>query len=88
LESHQSDGKQIIYGGFRRDPLKKLSQKVVKKNDWCFQRFEHLPSESLVHLEREMDLIGKLTYHRQICEEKPLDGTLTYGRTKESLLFE
>jgi hypothetical protein len=56
LESHQSDGKQLVYESFRRDPLKKLSQNVVKKNYWCFQRFEHLPSESLIHFEREIDL--------------------------------
>jgi hypothetical protein len=61
LESQQSDGKQLVYGGFLRDPLKKISQKVVKKNYWSFQKNEHLPSESPVNFEREIDLIGKLT---------------------------
>jgi hypothetical protein len=63
-----------------RDPLKIKFQKVGKKCSWQFQIFEHLPSESPVHFEREIDLIGKLTCHMYIFVEKIPEGTyLIFG---------
>jgi hypothetical protein len=44
----------------------------VIKNRWIF---EHLPIESLVHSEREIDIIGKFTFHMQIYGEKRSEGT-------------